>query len=116
MEVTIKTSYCPTMILFDLPGTVSENTYSAIDNRSSGITMKYLKRKEAQLVIPCESGMGCVAGLGNVIMGSNRQPIENSGPGLNISSYYYYSEVDHSSGTKDTRHRTTKHSHLAGPG
>ena len=62
VEVTIKTSYCPTMILLNLPDTVSESIDSSIDNRSSGITMKYLKRKEAKLVILCESGMGDVAG------------------------------------------------------
>ena len=67
VEVEIRTSYCPTMTILDLPGTVSGSTDTAVDTKSSGITGKYFRKKEEQSIILCESSVGDTSGIGTAI-------------------------------------------------
>ena len=64
IEVTVRSSYFPTMKLLDLPGITSGSTDTGIDKKSSQIAGKYLKGKGKWTVLLCHSAAGEISGLG----------------------------------------------------
>lgn len=73
VEIEVRGSYFPTMKLLDLPGLISGSTDNEVSSRSSSISSKYLKMKNKQSTILCDSLAGDVSTIGGALRLAKRK-------------------------------------------